>query len=428
MNPNHCIRRAELATLYGTTLASSCIVRHSPFVLIPGLLLLGALTACSSERGDDSTAPDGDTTQPPATSSTSEAPTPTPKDGEEPSTDGGESSAAQTEPPCDDKQTAAIQTAFDGAHPTDTNAVLFVKSACGGRFFSSGPGKVDATKLHRIASVTKSYTGSLILKLVEDGLLLLDDPVSKWLPAIPGGDAVHVRHLLQHTSGLAPYDTDWRHLGSQATKSKWTGAQLVTVSFSHPLRFTPGSKYEYSNINFTTLGLIAEIVTGKHYASLIRTRILEPIGAKATFVDGDEPVIGEITPGRNDLPFGDPSSFWAAANIVATPSDVATWFETLASGKFHNAANNMELLDGGAWTGYEGYFYSAGLVRMDESKTGVPGSGPAYTHNGDVPGYHTTALYYPKSKTTVVFTIDADPANLLAPIGPAVLPIVLDGH
>src|SRR5258708_4033352 len=101
--------------------------------------------------------------------------------------DGVESSPA----PCDAAQSMAIQAAFDDeAIPNDVGAVAVVKDAsCGSRYFTRGASKdVPETALQLIGSNTKTYIASLVLLLVDDGKLSLSDPVTKWIPDVPGGD------------------------------------------------------------------------------------------------------------------------------------------------------------------------------------------------------------------------------------------------
>jgi D-alanyl-D-alanine carboxypeptidase len=336
-----------------------------------------------------------------------------------PSNGGGD--GAQASPPCDAAQTAAIQASFaDAAIPGDVGAVALVKDACGTRYFTRGAAQdVPATALHLIGSATKTYIASLTLLLVEDGVLSLSDPVTRWIPDVPGGDAVHVEHLLHHTSGIYNYTSDPSYLAGAVTHRKYTPRELLDLAFGKPPSFVAGEpgKWEYSNTNYVILGMIIESVTGRDVASVLRERILGPIGAEATFFDGSEPLVGEVAYGQSFLGTNgatvlDPSAAWCAGNIVATIGDLVDWTERRGSGSFHSPAMQAELTRGvptppsPATPWRQEFTYGAALVMVDE--TGLDGHGPAMGHGGDAVGYHTLAYYFPETEVTIAVIVDSD--------------------
>lgn len=324
-------------------------------------------------------------------------------------------------PPCDTAQTRAIQASFaDDAIPGDVGAVALVKDACGTRYFTRGASRdVPETALHLIGSATKTYIASLVLLLVDDGRLSLSDPVTKWVPDVPGGDAVQVTHLLHHTSGIYNYTSDPTYLADSLGHRKYTPRQLLDIAFSRPPSFAPGSpgRWEYSNTNYVLLGLVIEAVTGQQVAQVLRERILEPIGARATFFDGYEPVIGDVAYGdsflgTNGATFLDPSAAWCAGNVVASIGDLVDWTERRGNGSFHSAAMQAALMDGvptppspeTPWR--QSFRYGAALVMVDG--TALNGNGPAVGHGGDTVGYHTLAYYFPERKVTIAVIVDSD--------------------
>lgn len=315
--------------------------------------------------------------------------------------------------PCDAAQTAAIQTVFaDEAIPNDVGAVAVVKDACGSRYFTRGASQdLPETALHLIGSNTKTYIASLILLLVEDGRLSLSDPVTNWIPDVPGGDAVTIDHLLHHTSGIYNYTSDSAYLVDSLTHRKYQPRELVDIAFSKRPSFAPGEagKWEYSNTNYVLLGMIIESVTGKDVAQVLRERILTPIGAKATFFNGSEPLIGDVAYGHsflgtNGADFLDPSASWCAGNVVATIDDVVGWAEKRGSGSFHSPAMQAEMLRG-VPTG-QGFTYGAALVMVDNA--GLNGNGPAIGHGGDSVGYHLLVYYFPTKDVTIAVIVDSD--------------------
>jgi D-alanyl-D-alanine carboxypeptidase len=205
----------------------------------------------------------------------------------------------------------------------------------------------------------------------------------------------------------------------------FTPRDLLDIAFSKPLSFVPGEagKWEYSNTNYVILGMIIESVTGETVAQVLRERILMPIGAKATFFNGSEPLIGDVAYGQsflgtNGADFMDPSASWCAGNVVATIDDVVDWAEKRGSGSFHSPAAQAEMLKG-VPTG-QGFTYGAALVMVDE--TGLNGNGPALGHGGDSVGYHMLAYYFPNPKVTIAVIVDSDKGPTLSfPFGPTYL-------
>lgn len=312
-------------------------------------------------------------------------------------------------------QTDELQAAIDGAHGPKTDVVLAVKDPrCGVRFLSSGPGALPATTLHRIGSLTKTYVAAVILQMEAEGLLSTEDPIGRWLPSIPDGEHILVRHLLNHTSGLFNYTEDSEFMRESLDPEASTAPErLIEVAVSHPPYFAPGTDWHYSNTNFIALGLIAEKVGGRPLAATIRERVLAPIGARATFFENQEPLQGELAVGRDakgrDVTHAYSMDWpWAAGAMVATPEDVLLWIEKLAGGAFLPDAAQARMLDGVA-TGVRGLRYGLGIMLLDDNVTG--GFGRGIGHGGDIPGFHSMALHLPERGATCVAIVDSDQEN-----------------
>jgi D-alanyl-D-alanine carboxypeptidase len=322
-------------------------------------------------------------------------------------------------PPCDDAQTAAIQKSFeDETIPAEIGAVAMIKDrSCGVRYFTRGASKgVSRDAVHLIGSATKTYVASTILLLAEEGKLSLNDSVKKWFPNAPGGDAVKVQNLLDHTSGIYNFSNDTLAYMFPAflLKAKFTPNQLVNMAFGKAPTFAAGTpgKWEYSNTNYVMLGMIIEAVTGKPITNVIRERILTPIGAKSTFYYGYEPVVGTFafgrsflnTPGATAL---DPSSIWACGNMASTLDDLVDWTERRGSGAFHSAAMQAKLT-AGVPTTMPKVGYGDALVIVDKESTSLNHNGPAIGHGGDIVGYHNANYYFPNKKATISVMVLSD--------------------
>jgi len=327
----------------------------------------------------------------------------------------GEAGDAGALSPACTTRLAALQKGVDGAHGAATNAVLSLRDpTCGDMFVSSGPGKVTASELHRIGSVTKTYVAAVILGLVNEGKLSLDaDFLSTWVTTIPNGSTITIRQLLSHTSGVFNYtdDTTFESEVTMDPTKVWAPSELVAVAARNTPYFAPGQGWTYSNTDYILLGIIAEAVTSGKIGALVRQDVLTKVGLNATFFAGEEPVQGTLalglsTTGANETNFADPSYAWAAGAIVATPGDVALWIERVGSGAFYDAKTQAELVTPAAMSDQDGFAYGLGVFLIDPSVTG--GAGPGIGHSGDIPGYHTQAFYFPNEKTTIVSICDSD--------------------
>jgi D-alanyl-D-alanine carboxypeptidase len=140
----------------------------------------------------------------------------------------------------------------------------------------------------KIASLTKTYTATVVLQLAAEGRLRLSDSVERWLPGlVPNGRHVTIRQLLSHTSGLAEFDTDPRYLEPYLGGNLgfyWAPRKLVEMALSHPPVFPPGrtAVSSYSNTNYVLAGLVAEAVTGHSIATELKRRIFRPLGLRHT--------------------------------------------------------------------------------------------------------------------------------------------------
>jgi D-alanyl-D-alanine carboxypeptidase len=204
----------------------------------------------------------------------------------------------------------------------------------------SGAAMTTDTRV-RIASISKVFTAALVLLLVEEGTISLDAPVATYLPdVIPNGQAVTVRQLLQHTSGIYDYLED-RNVVNQAYREPqrtWQPAELVAYANQFPASFAPGSpgNWDYSSTNYVLLGMIVEQVTGNSMAQAMRQRIFEPLELDNTFFVPQEEVQGEQARGYSrtvDQTNISLSFAFGTANMVSTVGDVQRFGDALFGGR-----------------------------------------------------------------------------------------------
>lgn len=139
-----------------------------------------------------------------------------------------------------------------------------------------------------LASVSKEFTAGAILLLQQDGKLSVNDPLSKYFPTFPNGNAITLLFLLQHRSGLVDYNNffsypDFSGAYAQFMASGQTDYQpIVDRLATFPLNFAPGSAFEYSNTNYLLLGMIVAKVSGETLGAFMQRRIFRPLGMNET--------------------------------------------------------------------------------------------------------------------------------------------------
>jgi len=140
-----------------------------------------------------------------------------------------------------------------------------------------------------IGSITKQFTAMAVMMLVEQGRVALDDKASKYLPELPPSyDAIKVRHLLTHTSGIK---RDFRRKSCPPFASEsMTGSALFEALKDAKLEYVPGTKRKYTNAGYVLLGMLIQQVSGKRYPDFLKTHIFDPLGMTETRSVGPEDV------------------------------------------------------------------------------------------------------------------------------------------
>ncbi|MGH3241636.1 MAG: serine hydrolase domain-containing protein [Spirillospora sp.] len=270
---------------------------------------------------------------------------------------------------------------------------------------------MDHRLLFRIASVTKSFTSTVVLQLDAERRLSLDDTVEKWLPGVVrdngnDGSKITIRQLLAQTSGLNEYVQDPRIMGDPARV--WTPAELVAIATEKPPAYAPGEGWNYSNTNYVLAGMIIEKVTGRPAGEEYQRRIFTPLRLRHTsypttstefpgrYVHGYHPGFGDVSTQVS------PSSARTAGGIVSTVDDVAKFHRALFTGRLLPARQMRELRtvrpvnDAGVVEDY-----GLGVARIKFS------CGYAWGHDGGFPGYRTWTYTSADGRRQAVLTYNA---------------------
>ncbi len=261
---------------------------------------------------------------------------------------------------------------------------------------------IEAIDKFRIASVTKTFTATIVLQLVEEGSIALEDTLHHFFPEIPHSTIITIRQLLNMTAGVYDFcyeDPDVQSSYLHKPLKKWTSEELYEILISHDPAFPPGEQCVYSNANYFLLGTIIEKVTGNELEEEIQHRIIEPLGlTNTTFPSGPE-MSGDYTHGyRNNISTGeleditlvDPSLPWAGGAIISNLYDLKIWVETLYKGGL--LSNSMQ----------QERFQWNTMVSFVKYGLGIMNWGGFIGHNGAILGYNNFAVYLPEKDAVVI--------------------------
>jgi CubicO group peptidase (beta-lactamase class C family) len=269
----------------------------------------------------------------------------------------------------------------------------------------------DADTQYRIGSITKTMTAALILRLRDEERLSLDDPLERYLPGTPVGDAT-IRELLAHVGGVAREPAgDW-----------WERSPARPLDEAAPPSTASG--YHYSNLAFGMLGAVAERITGEPWWSQLGKRFLEPLDMRRTTYHAAEPFARGyvVHPWHGTLreePRHDTGPMAAAGQLWSTAADLAKWAafladpdpSVLAPATVGQMCVPVAISDLEHWTAGHGL----GLRLWRRGERVYAG------HTGSMPGYLAVLVVHRPSRTGVVAY-----ANAYSLVGTAIGRLGLD--
>jgi D-alanyl-D-alanine carboxypeptidase len=260
----------------------------------------------------------------------------------------------------------------------------------------------------RIGSVTKTFTVTALLQLVDQGKVNLDDPISKYIPGVPSGNQISLREMARMRSGLVTFDDvpEMTDLLFADPHRSFTPKQVVGYALEKPLNFPPGSQYEYCNTNTVLLGLVVEKQSGQALPDYISEHILVPLRlthtsfpAGAEFPEPHAQGYTVVEGMERNATDWNPSWGWGVGNMISTLDDMRIWARALADGELLTPETQRQRLDT--------------IVSMNAEKTALYGlglfnDGGWIGHTGVIFGYQTGVFYLPQTQTTLVFFTNSD--------------------
>ncbi|MFE5878282.1 serine hydrolase domain-containing protein [Rhodococcus sp. NPDC056506] len=263
---------------------------------------------------------------------------------------------------------------------------------------------------HRIGSVTKTFTVTALLQLVDEGKIGLDDPISKYVDGVTEGDAISLRQLAGMRSGLVDYTTSEQFVMEYLSDPRraFTPEELVGYVKDLPLQVRPGTTVDYSNTNTILLGMVIEKVSGSKLSEVIDTKIATPLGMEHTSFPTTNAFPNPHAQGYTNQTLDEsvtaatdwnPSWGGAAGAMISSLDDMRIWVPALAKGDLLTDNTQKQRLQ------------TVNLSEGDDSSgygLGLFNSGGWIGHNGSLPGYKTVSVYLPEKDTTLVVFINTD--------------------
>lgn len=247
--------------------------------------------------------------------------------------------------------------------------------------------KANAETKYRIGSITKMFTAVIVFQLIEEKKLTLETKLSRYFPQIKNATKITIAHMLGNRSGIYNYTDDstiesWRHI-------EQTQKEMLQHIAAYPSLFEPGTKYEYSNSNFTLLTYIIEKITQKTYAENLQQRIVKKLALSNTYFGS------KINSVKNEATsFNYSASRWqqyapetvasvlsGAGGIEGTPADLNNFITALFAGKLisQKYVQLMQKIKDG---------YGMAMIKLPFYNKF------AYGHTGGIDGFNSCTGYF----------------------------------
>lgn len=254
---------------------------------------------------------------------------------------------------------------------------------------------------YRLASVSKQFTAAAVLLLAQDGKLGLDDPVKRWLPSLPAAcDAVTIRQLLSHRSGLIDYE-DVMPASFDADAHQMRDADvLAALEGQDRTYFAPGSGYRYSNSGYALLALVVAKASGQDFARFLRERIFLPLGMRDTVAY--ERGVSQVA--HRAYGYSHENGQWRRTDQSPTSA-------TLGDGGIYSSIDDLAKWDAALYDGRLLSDASRALAFAAHTPTDAPDVGYGYGwritgetvwHSGETLGFRNVIVRWPQRRLTVV--------------------------
>lgn len=266
--------------------------------------------------------------------------------------------------------------------------------------------------VYELASLTKPFTATAVMMLVEEDKLSLQDALTKYFPTAPSTwEYITVGQLLSHTSGFGDFFSmaDFRSNAGFAWSRGYSPAEILPLVFKVPILFAPGAKWSYSNIGYYILGFIIEKVSGQSYEEFLQQRIFKPLRMTET----RRMSRSDIIPGRasgytwengilKNATYTSVTWAFSEGGIVSSVSDLAK----ATAGLFGDKLLKKTTLDS-MWQPHRLNDGTSAGYGMGWNIGSDPKRHQIY-HSGNKPGFASIVRHYPDEALTVVVLLNVD--------------------
>lgn len=263
--------------------------------------------------------------------------------------------------------------------------------------------KMNLDSVHELASVSKQFTATAAMKLVDGGKLNLNDPLSKFVDDAPANwQKVTVQNLLEHTNGLPDY------LSSDLSLSTETPVPMLLKGIKDkPLLFEPGSKWAYSNSGYMVLGHVIEKASGRSFSSFVEDEVINAAGMKSACIANPREILVNRAYGYSKSGTGWKNEPFVAASLsacgdgmmMASANDLLAWHSALVKGQILSKASWQK-----AWTGSAQssgrYGFGFGIERS--------GDKPRLMHSGAWIGTGTFLMSDIQDDSAIIVLVNCD--------------------
>lgn len=282
-----------------------------------------------------------------------------------------------------------------------------------------------------IARITESMVAVSLLKLVEEGRVALDDPVSRHLPEFEAlarpPQAVTVRELVQHTAGLPDFLAPWLRARPlrEALATAVTPEEVLRLAGAEPWRTTILRTYRYSTTDYLVLSRMVEKYRGRPLADVLEDDVFRPLGLRRTALaasaaaeQGPHDVRGFVIDDGMSLEVTRPAILAGsgAAGVVSTAAEVNGFFAALLGGRLLRAETLKAMITGNA------AYVGLGLSQWSDTCSG----GYYYGQAGDVWGFGGVAMSSADGARQVTVLLAYPPAPVQQPYVPTVRPLLVE--
>ena len=273
-----------------------------------------------------------------------------------------------------------------------------------------------------IGSLSKSFTATIIMKLVEEKKLSLDDKVTKYLPEYTVASQVTIQHLLTHTAGIYEIFRNPTYFKQAYDSKRFSSEEKMSFFNTQPLDFVPGTKFSYSNSGYILLGIIIEIITKDTYENALKKYILNPLKMNNTGYDYKQlkhekkKVIGYSYLSKTrqiETKLWNADLLFSSGALYSSTADIYKFYKGLTSYKLLSKENLIQATN--PFIGGYGYGWFIDSLANDR----------VINHGGNIDGFTSYLLFHPKNDICIIL-LNNITSSTLETIGNSIFKILTD--